>query len=237
MPTPRTFWRTHVAALPAIDRRLALYALQLLDGAPELKRRLHDRDFLGALWQLLQPVMHPRAVARFMAQPDDDGDDDELVEWEDALIQPQNDRYLREQLRRNFDVIPRTLLKRMVQDDAAATLSPTVALLGEQLALDSPTRGVLDFLDQHILSEPLRTLLRECGRAPARVNLPRLAALLGLAPATLRETLSRNAPLRTLGLVRYEDDQSDLGISCTRAICCAGCWMPHRPMVRHCSRC
>ncbi|NEX22780.1 ATP-binding protein [Thiorhodococcus mannitoliphagus] len=203
-------WRTEVESLPAADLRLARYSLQLLDGAPELKRRLHDPDFLGALWQLLQPVMHPRAVLSFVTPPDDGDEDDLRSDWDDESIQPLDDRHLRERLRRCFASIPRAVVKRVAKADAAATLSPTVALLDEQLALDGPTLQVLDFLDQHILSEPLRTLLRECQPTPARINLPRLAALIGLSPKTLRETLSRGAPLRALGLVSYEDDHSDL---------------------------
>lgn len=106
--------------------------------------------------------------------------------------------------------MPRTVLTHLTRADDAAPLSPTVALLGEQFDLDAAALRVLDFLDQHTLVEPLRVLLRECGRAPARVNLPRLAALLGLSAATLRETLSRQAPLRALGLIQYDADPSDL---------------------------
>jgi SpoVK/Ycf46/Vps4 family AAA+-type ATPase len=69
---------------------------------------------------------------------------------------------------------------------------------------------VLDFLDRHMLVESLRTLLRECGAVPARVNLARLAALLDLPEVTLRTALSRRAPLRALGLIRYDGDPSDL---------------------------
>ncbi|WP_240905909.1 AAA family ATPase [Thiorhodococcus mannitoliphagus] len=212
MRKPRTFWRTDVARVPATERRLALYALQLLDGAPEVKRRLSDRDFLGALWQLLHPVMHPQMVATFLGQPDDLDEDEEVLldDWDEESTQPIDDRQLRERLRSRFGAIPPVVLKRVAKADGGATLSSTVALLGEQLALDAPTLRVLDFLDQHILSDALRILLRECARGPARVNLPRLAALLGLAPERLRETLGRGAPLRTLGLARYEDDQSDL---------------------------
>ncbi|WP_242470718.1 AAA family ATPase [Thiocystis violacea] len=117
---------------------------------------------------------------------------------------------MRQRLRQCFQSVPRTVLTHLTRADDAAPLSPTVALLGEQFDLDAAALRVLDFLDQHTLVEPLRVLLRECGRAPARVNLPRLAALLGLSAATLRETLSRQAPLRALGLIQYDADPSDL---------------------------
>ncbi|WP_242470719.1 hypothetical protein [Thiocystis violacea] len=71
----RTFWLTDVSAVPATERRLALYVLQMLQGSPDLKPRFQDPDFLGALWQLLQPVLHPRTVASFVTQPDDEDDE------------------------------------------------------------------------------------------------------------------------------------------------------------------
>ncbi|NEX22386.1 ATP-binding protein [Thiorhodococcus mannitoliphagus] len=205
-----SFWRTDVDAVSALERRLALYPMRLLAGAPELKRRLHDTDFVGAFWQLSQPLMHPRSVATFLTQTDLDDDEDVLEDWGEDFTQPQHDRHLRAKLRQAFGSISRAVLNRVAKADAGVTLSPTVALLGRELALDGPSLTVLDFLDQHILSEPLRTLLRECERAPARVNLPRMAALLGLEPAVLRKTLSREAPLRRLGLVYVDEDHSDL---------------------------
>ena len=209
MPHHRTFWLTDVSTVPAAERRLARYVLQLLQGAPDLKPPFQDRDFLGAIWQLLKPVLHPHLVASFVTQPDD-ADDERPVDWDEEPAPPQYDQRLRQRMRQCFQSIPRTVLPRLVKADSDALLSPTVALLGEQLALDATALKVLDFLDQHTLVEPLRVLLRECDRASARINLPRLAALLGLPAATLREALNRQAPLRTLGLVRYETAESDL---------------------------
>ncbi|MBK5966773.1 AAA family ATPase [Thiocystis minor] len=214
MTNHRLFWLTDVSAVPAAERRLARYAVQLLQGAPDLKPRFHDRDFLGALWQLLQPVLQARTVAAFVTQPDpdpDEEDDDARAAWEATTATlPLADQALRERLRACFQAIPRAVLTRLAKADDAAPLSPTVALLAEQLALDTTALRILDFLDQHLLVEPLRVLLRECGQAPARVNLPRLAALLGLPAATLRAALSRRAPLRTLGLVEHDTGSSDL---------------------------
>ncbi len=128
--------------------------------------------FSGALWQLLQPVLHPRTVASFVTQSDDE-DDGPSVEWDEEPAQPLDDRRFRGRLRQCFQSVPRIVLTRLAKTDDWATLSRSVALIGEQLALDATALRVLDFLDQHTLVEPLRVLLRECGGAPARVNLPR----------------------------------------------------------------
>lgn len=122
----RTFWLTDVSAVPAAERRLARYALQLLQGAPDLKPRLRDRDFLGALWQLLQPVMHPHTVASFVTQPDEDEDDELADDWDAEPSQPQNDRHLRQRLQHCFQSFPRILLTRLEKADGTAPLSPTV---------------------------------------------------------------------------------------------------------------
>ncbi|NVZ08280.1 AAA family ATPase [Allochromatium humboldtianum] len=212
MPAAHTFWRTDVEAIPAVERRLALYALQLIEDAPDFKKtRLQERDVLGALWPLLRSSIKPRAIAACVTRPDeiDDLDAEPHIDWDDDDL-PLSDRRLRERLRQGFESVPHTLIRRLTKAEADVTLSPTVALLVEQLALDATTQRVLEFFDLYTLSEPLRQLLRACGTAPGRVNLPRLAALLGLPAPTLRAALQRTAPLRALGLARYDADQSDL---------------------------
>lgn len=106
MPHHRTFWLTDVSAVPATERRLALYVLQLLQGAPDLKPRFQDPDFLGALWQLLRPVLHPRTVASFVSPPDD-ADDERPDDGDAETAQPQHDRWLRQRLRQCFQTVPR----------------------------------------------------------------------------------------------------------------------------------
>jgi transitional endoplasmic reticulum ATPase len=210
MVNHRTLWRRDFNNVPAAERRLARYALQLLHGAPDLKPRFQDRDFIGALWQLLQSIIDPRAIATVLAPARDQDDDDVLDDWDESPAEPWRDNALRQRLQDCFQSVPPSVMARLAKADGDHVLSPTVALLGDSLALDETACRVLDFLDLHTLSEPLRTLLRECGSVPARFNLHRLAALLGLAEPVLRAALSRRAPLRTLGLIYYDADPSDL---------------------------
>jgi SpoVK/Ycf46/Vps4 family AAA+-type ATPase len=106
------------------------------------------------------------------------------------------------------------VLRRLAGADGAAPTSPTLALLGEALDLDATAVRLLDFLEQRELVEPLRVLLRANGhpgvRIAARVQLGRLAALLGLERTAVQSALAKRAPLRALGLVEYEDGHSDL---------------------------
>lgn len=208
MPSPRKLWRSDFSAVSASERRLARYALQLLAGVPELKACFDDRDFVGALWQLLQPVLDPRRIATLMDAACTK-DDDELDIWEE-MVDPQQDKDFRQRLRQCFESVPPTVLKRLAKADGDDILSPTVVLLGDSLGLDKTACQVLDFLDLHTLSDALRTFLRECGRVTGRINLARLAALLDLPISTLRATLSRQAPLRTLDLIRCDNDPADL---------------------------
>ncbi len=205
----RTLWRKDLNDVPAAERRLARYALQLLHGAPDLKPRFLDHDFIGALWQLLQPVLDPPTIAAFLRASRDQDDDEQVADWDEPAM-PWRDGALRQRLQDCFQSVPPGVLKRLIKADGEQILSPTIDLLGDSLGLDDPACRVLDFLDLHTMSEPLRTLLRECGSSPARLNLRRLAALLGLAEPVLRAALSRQAPLRALGLIRYDDDPADL---------------------------
>jgi SpoVK/Ycf46/Vps4 family AAA+-type ATPase len=98
---------------------------------------------------------------------------------------------------------------RLQAADGALPINPVVALLGDAIGLDAIELRVLDFLDLHLLSEPLRVLLRTSERASERVNRSRLAAALDVREPTLRAVLSNSAALRTLGLVHLMDE-SDL---------------------------
>lgn len=58
MPSTLSPWRKDFETVPASVRRAARYALLLVrDGSS-----LHDRDVLGALWQLSLPLLAPRRL-------------------------------------------------------------------------------------------------------------------------------------------------------------------------------
>ncbi|MEI7837336.1 MAG: AAA family ATPase, partial [Planctomycetota bacterium] len=212
-PPHHTLWRMDLGAVPAVDRRPARFALQLILGDSSLRSRLHDRDFLGSLWQLTLPLLNPQAVQTFLNISNEDfEEEDELAEMVDGsnaeeLVANRGHRRLLIQF---FETLPRSHLTRLIKADGEVPVASTVSLLGQSLGLDATDMRVLDFLEQHTASKPLRTLLRECQQAHARTNLPRLAVALGLDEPALRAALARRAPLRSLGLLEYNGDESDL---------------------------
>ncbi|MBV5274740.1 MAG: hypothetical protein JZU52_14230 [Lamprocystis purpurea] len=236
----RTLWRTDFNTVPAAARRAARYALQLAQGDIRLCQDLKDADVLGALWELALPLLDHDAVAALLSPYADaehnwlpSGAVD-WEEWEDVQLtrlmdyeiarRANDDRELppsplgadalRKRLRTFFRTLPRRVLRRLAVADGAAPTSPTMALLGEALGIDATAVRLLDFLEQRELVESLRLLLRANGRRgvhiAARVQLGRLAVLLGLDRAAVQSALAKRAPLRALGLVDYEDGHSDL---------------------------
>ncbi|NCA94424.1 MAG: AAA family ATPase, partial [Sphingobacteriia bacterium] len=106
--------------------------------------------------------------------------------------------------------IPRSLLTRLAAADTAEPTPPVLAILGESLGLDPTDLKILAYLDAYDAHEPLRTLLRRYEQTTARINLARLGAALAISERTLREALTRQAPLRRLGLLDYTGDPCDL---------------------------
>lgn len=240
MLTHRRSWKSDLAAVPVTERRLARYALTLVHRDQRVREDLmKDTSVLDALWQLALPLLDPRALVA-LAAPLLDEDPDALTpsDWERAALDLQLERVLNPTgpddlddqhephhpvdvaalsrgLRTFFRTLPGWLLKRLAAADGDTPTSATLVLLGEALGLDATALRVLDYLDQRELFEPLRVMLRASGRngsriAP-RVNLERLASLLGLSPAELRAALARRAPLRALGLVECAtSDHCDL---------------------------
>jgi len=100
---------------------------------------------------------------------------------------------------------PLTLARLDEANPERVPASPTLALLGASLRLDGPTLSVLDFLDEFIATPGLGELLRRIdGFNSSRRHFPRLAAVLDLPEAALRQVLAQEAPLRRLGLVEFE---------------------------------
>ena len=99
---------------------------------------------------------------------------------------------------------PLTLARLDEANPERVPASPTVALLGASLHLDGPTLSVLDFLDEFVATPSLGELLRRIdGFNSSRRHFPRLAAVLDLPEAALRQVLAQEAPLRRLGLVEF----------------------------------
>jgi AAA+ superfamily predicted ATPase len=206
MPQPRTLWRKDFAAVPASTRRAARYALQLVRAHPKLE----DRSMLGALWTLCLPLFEPAQVSAFLSKAAGRDPDDAWADADDDALQPEDDAVLRGRLRRLFQRTPRTVLTRLATADAAEPTPPALAILGESLGLDPTDLQILAYLDAYDAHEPLRTLLLRYEQATARVNLVRLSAALAIPERVLREALTRQAPLRRLGLLDYTGDPCDL---------------------------
>ncbi|AUB85125.1 AAA family ATPase [Candidatus Thiodictyon syntrophicum] len=220
MALHRTLWRRDFSAVPAEARRAARLALQWIRNDPQASRQLADRNFLGALWLLTQPLLDPRAVANSLVikRGEEDAPDSELVslleghpsaEWDD-LDPLELDGEARQWLRDFFQTLPRWVLNRLAAADAAAPATPTVALLGEILGLDAASVEVLEFVHQREQSQPLRLLLRASGQASARTNLERLAMLLGQEAGDLRAVFAKGAPLGRLGLLESRQAPGDM---------------------------
>ncbi|MBK5963045.1 AAA family ATPase [Thiocystis minor] len=233
----RTLWRQDFTTVPAAERRIARYALQRFQGNARLHPHLHERDFLGALWQLTYPLLDPHALAAclprlegevppWLKQNDteaktarlerklrralngEDGEDGEEEE-EPKLAEPAS--VLRKRVRVFFQTLPHWVMKRLAEADVNV---PTSALLGEALGLDATAVRILDYLE-HRESEPLRLLLRAGGHAggrvtAARINLEQLATMLDLELGAVRAAVAKQSPLRTLGLAERERHPSDL---------------------------
>ena len=227
MSDHRILWRKDFRTVPAVERRIARYALQRFQGDTRLHPHLHDRDFLGALWQLTLPLLNPPALATFLPRSADeepawlkgnDGDeetarmerklrralngedsDDDEDDAEQQLVAQAGS--LRKRVRTFLKTIPRWVMQRLAEADGQAPTSTTPALLGEALGLDATAVRILDYLELREQSEPLRVLLRAGGRSgervTARINLEQLATMLGLGSGAVRAALDKQSPLST----------------------------------------
>ncbi|MBK1618466.1 AAA family ATPase [Lamprobacter modestohalophilus] len=205
-----TFWRTDFTDIPAAPRRLARLAVELraLLGADRsgFSRRVES----AALLSLLLPLLEPTALANWAAVHEDDLEPETLAAFTadalaaDSLELDETDGH--RLLRSLFAKRTTALQARLRSADGTTPVSPTVQLLAEVLSLDAIEAQLLDYLDHHARSEPLRTLLRCSARATSPINRSRLSRLLAIPEPTLAEVLKTNAPLRRLGLLDYEPE-------------------------------
>lgn len=240
MSDHRILWRKDFRTVPAVERRIARYALQRFQGDARLHPHLHERDFLGALWQLTYPLLDPHALAACLPRSADeepawlkgndgdaetarmerklrralngeDSDDDEDDAEQQLVVQAGS---LRQRVRTFLKTIPRWVMKRLAEADGQAPTSTTPTLLGEALGLDATAVRILDYLEHREQSEPLRLLLRAgrrgSGRVTARINLEQLATMLDLESGAVRAALDKQSPLRALRLVEVERGHADL---------------------------
>jgi len=201
-------WRRDLSPLSPTERRLARFALQLCQGSPELLDDRPGRDLAGALWPLLLPLLDPLALARWLAAERPRSGEEDADPWSDDP--PEENPRLRQRLIQALRHCPPGVLTHLVAADGDRPLNPVTRLLGDSLDLDPLSLRVLDYLDRFLIDERLRQVMRACDRASARTNRARLAAALGMEEHQLKVLLSRQAPLRTLGLAQVETDNSDL---------------------------
>lgn len=203
MSSPTPLWRADLAQVSPMELRPACYALRLVLGIPWLRQRLHDRDLLAPLWNLIQPLLAPGRRKAIAARPG--------VDEEPTLDALRLDSDLTQRVFRFFKGLDASALPALEAAEHQAERAAPVAMLESCLGLTAGEVRVLDYLDQCECSPDLRGLLRECTQAGTRINRSRLATLLGLSERETAAALSPRAPLRTCGLASYCDsDQSDL---------------------------
>lgn len=205
-----TFWRTDLDQIPAAPRRLARLAFELrtLLGANQggLSRRVES----AALLSLLLPLLEPQALANWATAHEDDLEPETLAAFNaDPLLNGNlelDDSDGHQLLRALFAKRTAAVQTRLRQADGDAPINPTVRLLAAVLDLDAIEAQLLDYLDHHASSEPLRTLLRSASRATSSINRSRLSRLLSIPEPILADRLKTGAPLRRLGLVDLEPE-------------------------------
>jgi transitional endoplasmic reticulum ATPase len=208
MPTKSPPWRNDFSRITPEQRRLGRYALQLVCGAPDLLPRENRgrSNLLDHLWPLVLPLLEPERLVAWLA-------------WDEPAmgrlpagaladrIEELEGREIVDFHRRLCRLVShghRRALERLAAVDGDAPLNPTVALLADTLDLGPTELRLLDYVDLHEASEPLRLLLRTSDRRGARDNRVYLAAALGVGTEALRNALAREAPLRALGLLNVE---------------------------------
>ncbi|NEX23391.1 ATP-binding protein [Thiorhodococcus mannitoliphagus] len=216
-------WREDWSTLSAEQRQLACYGLRLVRD-PVVVDCLDESDTLGALWELLEPLVVP-GLMRDLAEAAlaEDREESEarprlrrgrrrLAETTPEVTalarHPEDHPLLYREVQAWLRAVPETLSRALETDAAALTPSGPLAVLGDTLTLAPEEIAILRFLEQRDASEALVELLREGGRRHRsrswRINRERLAQLLGLPASTLRAVLHPQAPLRQLGLVECD---------------------------------
>lgn len=225
VPSKRSPWRHDFSSVTPESRRAGRYALQLVSGSPEVLRRLQDTDFLGALWILCLPLIDPAVLAQLhmewrssnTTEETDDDNDFELDDLPDLLGAPARSRLgglsrrvVRSYLQSLLVRIPRTLLRRLAEQDGNLPTHPSVALIAESAGLDGVETMVLDLVEKRALTPHFGDFLRETSCSGLRDNYRYLASALAMSVPQVKQALSRSSTLRSLGLLRPPRARDDL---------------------------
>ena len=205
LPSP---WRSDFSAIPAAERRVAHYALRLSRAmTSEIPLDISLIEGSGYFTNLLLPLFDQDGMTRWLAadgvtaeQPAAD-DEQERAIWE----QREEDRRERFILERVCQMSRRDLA-RLAMQDGREPVNPALRVVGQALQLTELENQLLDYLEQCLSDNSMRTLLCQFTQAKARDNCRRLAKMLNADVAAVRAALAPQALLRSLGLVKFSDD-------------------------------
>jgi len=202
----------------------ARYALQIVARCPFAHPRLHDDDFLGALWALTLPLVEPARLVQLQAdwlRPDRESELDDEEERpfrrrmrrgteESPLLDGVPGARMREFLIAHFTAIPERLLAQLVQADGHRPTHPSVTVLAHCAGLDEIECRILDFVEKKEAVPYFRTFLREAGCDSSRDNYACLSAALDVRTLELQSRLFRRNPLALLALVKKANRRANL---------------------------
>ena len=204
LPSP---WRSDFSAIPAAKRRVAHYALRLsraMTSEIPLDSRSEGNGFIT---KLLLPLFDQDGMTRCLAadgdtveQPAAD-DEQERAIWEQREDE-RRDRLILDRARQ----MSRRDLARLAMQDGREPVNPALRVVGQALQLTELENQLLDYLEQCLSDNSMRTLLCQFTQAKARDNCRRLAKMLNADVAAVRAALAPQALLRSLGLVKFSDD-------------------------------
>ena len=222
----RSPWRKSFADVAPSARRAARYALQMVARCPKLHARLHEDEFLGALWGLSLPLIDPDKLAKLRddwyrdVRPEKQEvfDGQNFIFTGRSYARPEEHELpsgmagvrMREYLLARFMAIPNKLLKRLALADGEAPTHQSVVVLAESIGLNAVERHVLDFLEKKETILPFRLFLRESGSDGVREHHAYLAAALDVPLAELQQCLQRQGTLTTLDLIQKRAPRGDL---------------------------
>ena len=204
LPSP---WRSDFSAIPAAKRRVAHYALRLsraMTSEIPLDSRSEGNGFIT---KLLLPLFDQDGMTRCLAA---DGDTVEQPAADDELDMAIWEQ--REDERRDRLILDRVCqmsrrdLARLAMQDGREPVNPALRVVGQALQLTELENQLLDYLEQCLSDNSMRTLLCQFTQAKARDNCRRLAKMLNADVAAVRAALAPQALLRSLGLVKFSDD-------------------------------
>ncbi len=190
-----SLWLADFTQLSSSDLRLAHYALQLVQIKTETEQQWHRENFLDPLWKILRPLLTPQGV-RVLLGLDPEADDAQV-----GQTMPSDNEEARHRLRRCCHSIPQDVVQRLQQADQTTPVPAIIQILRDSLDLDQPSMALLNWVYHVQYKHNLRKLLMEHETGEQRSNVQRLAAMLSLSEATLRQTLQQQSPLRHLGLI------------------------------------